>query len=61
MINPMATILSTAMMLEYLGMRKRSELIHNAVKKCIKERQVTPDLGGTLTTQEVTEAILKHL
>jgi homoisocitrate dehydrogenase len=55
--NPTATILASAMMLDYLGEKEQAVRLRNAVENCIAEGQVTPDLGGTLTTSEMTEKI----
>lgn len=60
-INPLATVLSAKLMLEYLGLTEQAQQLENAVIKTIEENQVTQDLGGTLTTQEVTENIIKNL
>jgi homoisocitrate dehydrogenase len=56
--NPIATFLAAAMMLEYLGEKEQSARLRNAVESCIAEGQVTPDLGGTLTTSEMTRAVI---
>jgi homoisocitrate dehydrogenase len=55
--NPTATFLATAMLLEHLGETEQAARLHNAVIACIAEGQVTPDLGGTLTTSGMTEAV----
>nr|MDO8078197.1 isocitrate/isopropylmalate dehydrogenase family protein [Candidatus Freyarchaeota archaeon] len=60
--NPTASILSSVMMLEYLGMRDKAEELENAVKEVYKEGKVlTPDMGGNSKTSDVTEAIIKKL
>jgi 3-isopropylmalate dehydrogenase len=60
--NPIATILSASMMLDWLGEREGAETIENAVMTILKEgKTLTPDLGGSATTVEVTEAVLKQL
>jgi len=60
--NPMATILSAKMMLNYLGEGKWAEKIEKAVVTVLKEgKHLTPDLGGDSTTHEVTEAIIEAL
>jgi homoisocitrate dehydrogenase len=56
--NPIATFLAAAMMLEYLSENEQSARLRNAVESCIAEGQVTPDLGGTLTTSEMTRAVI---
>ena len=56
--NPVAAILSAAMMLEWLGEKKASEKLETAVLKVLNDGIVrTPDLGGTNQTMEVAEAI----
>ena len=60
--NPMAAILSAKMMLNYLGENKWAERIENAVVTVLREgKYLTPDLGGTSTSHEVTEAIIDAL
>lgn len=56
--NPLAAILSAAMMLEHLGDVRAAESIHLAVRTLLSNTKTrTPDLGGTATTNEVGEAV----
>jgi isopropylmalate/isohomocitrate dehydrogenase-like protein len=60
--NPIAAILAAKMMLDYLGEGKWAERVENAVVTVLKEeKHLTPDLGGSSTTREVTEAIISML
>ena len=59
--NPIATILSAAMMLDHLKMNKEAEYIRNAVKKTVECKYLTPDLGGNMKTSEVTEKIIESI
>ena len=60
--NPVAAILSGALMIEYLGHHDAAERIRAAVAKVLKARRVrTPDLGGKATTDEVTAAIIRAM
>lgn len=60
--NPMACILCGVMLLRHLGERQAADRIHSAVIRVIKEsRTVTPDLGGTATTDEMANAIIAYL
>jgi len=59
--NPTATILASAMMLDYLGEKEQSANLRNAVENCIAEGQVTPDLGGVLTTTRMAEQVIQGL
>lgn len=59
--NPIATILATKMMLNYLGENKSAEKIENAVISAIENNMLTPDLQGTLNTKQVTDYIIGEL
>jgi len=60
--NPVGQILSGAMMLEFLGEKIAADLVSAAVRAVLAEgRALTPDLGGTGRTADVTEAILAKL
>ena len=60
--NPVATILSAAMMLEWLGLREAAALIQGAVRRVFTDRTArTRDMGGTLGTSEMTDAIISAL
>ncbi len=56
--NPMAQILTAAMMLRHLGENAAAADVDAAVQQLLEEGEiVTPDLGGTSTTQGVGDAI----
>jgi len=58
--NPLAAILSAAMMLEHLQLESAPDQIRNAVAGLLGgDGPRTPDLGGRATTQEVGDAVLK--
>ena len=59
--NPTAMFLATAMMLEYLNENEQASRLRKSVKTCIANRNVTPDLGGNLTTSEMTQAVISYL
>jgi homoisocitrate dehydrogenase len=59
--NPLATFLSTAMLLDYLGEPEPARRLEHAVNESIRLGQVTEDLGGQLTTEEATEAVINFL
>jgi homoisocitrate dehydrogenase len=59
--NPIATFLAAAMMLEYLNEGESAERLRNAVHDCITNGELTPDLGGSLTTRQVTERVIGRL
>jgi len=61
-VNPTATVLSAAWMLQYLGDEKAGNDIFNATEKVISEGKcVTYDLGGNSKTSEMTSEIIKYL
>jgi len=60
--NPLAAIRSAALMLRQLGYSDGANRIDKAVDAVIREgRVLTPDLGGSSTTQEVTDEVLKRI
>ena len=60
--NPLATILSAAMMLRYsLGHAEAADHIEKAVAKALSAGARSPDLGGSMTTQEMGDAVLASL
>ncbi|MBZ5596594.1 MAG: tartrate dehydrogenase [Acidobacteriia bacterium] len=61
-VNPLATILSAAMMLDHLGEADAARRVERAIADVLAEGPVrTPDLGGKSSTVEVTDAILDKL
>lgn len=60
--NPVGTILSAAMLLRHsLGLLDEAAAIETAVDQTITGGCRTADLGGSLSTKEMTHAILAHL
>ena len=61
-VNPMAMILSAAMMLDHLGLSGEAKAIERAVAAVLEAATIrTPDLGGANSTREVTEAVLARV
>jgi 3-isopropylmalate dehydrogenase len=59
--NPLAAILTAGMMLDFLGHGEEAIRVQTAVRSCLEADQVTPELGGTLTTQQVGDAVLARI
>lgn len=60
--NPVALLLSSAMMLRHLRFPTFADRLETAVKQVIQEGKYrTKDLGGDCTTQEVVDAVIKAL
>lgn len=59
--NPIAMILSGAMLLDYIGEQEAGETIRKAVESLLSDgiaEELTPDLGGKGTTNGIAEAII---
>ncbi|KFK40101.1 hypothetical protein AALP_AA3G330400 [Arabis alpina] len=60
--NPVALLLSSAMMLRHLQFPSFADRLETAVKRVISEGKCrTEDLGGNSTTQEVVDAVIANL
>lgn len=60
--NPSAFLLSSCMMLDDIGMKEQANQIRHALNCVFKEkRYLTFDLGGTSSTKEFVQAIIKYL
>jgi tartrate dehydrogenase/decarboxylase/D-malate dehydrogenase len=59
--NPLAAILSAAMMLDHLERPAAAKLIRGAVEQTLADGCQTPDLGGKLTTPQMGEAVTSRL
>ncbi len=55
--DPVAAVLSAAMMLDWLGEATAGEIVRQAVERVLASGQTTPDLGGNLSTSEVGRRI----
>jgi 3-isopropylmalate dehydrogenase len=59
--NPIGSILTLSMMLEYLGFQKLSDEVEEAVRAAVSENETTRDLGGELSTEQAGAAIISRL
>ena len=57
--NPIAAILSVKMMLEWAGFNVEAKTIGQAVNNVLDNGIITPDLGGSYSTLDVSNAITK--
>jgi len=61
-INPTATMLSAAMMLDYLGFGDAGERLRTATYKVYSEgATLTPDQGGSSSTDDLARAVASRL
>jgi 3-isopropylmalate dehydrogenase len=60
-VNPIGAILSASMMVRHLGHTEMANAIGGAVESAIRAGECTRDLGGSLSTGEVGDAVAKRL
>ena len=61
-VNPVATVLAGAWMLDYLGESENSKAIFEATEKVISEgKKVTYDMGGHAKSSEMVDEIIKKI
>ena len=59
--NPAATLFAAMLMLDYLEESKYANCMRQAVEACIASGKSTPDLGGELTTNQMTDSVVAYL
>ena len=59
--NPVATFWTACQMLDHLGESDAAARLMRAVEKVCEDSILTPDVGGTATTQEVTDAVCEAI
>ena len=59
--NPTASLLSAAMLLDYICRREEGRLLEKAVRNVIAEGHGTADIGGDESTEEFVERVLKRI
>lgn len=60
--NPCALMLAAGMMLDHMGMNAEAKRLHSAIRETVAAGdRVTPDLGGTGSTQSIAEAVYDRL
>lgn len=58
--NPLGSVLTSGMMLDFLGWPEEAARLKEAVRAALRENKVTPDLGGNLKTTEVGDWLATH-
>jgi tartrate dehydrogenase/decarboxylase/D-malate dehydrogenase len=61
MANPIATLWSVQMMLDFLGQEQAAAALMQAIEAVTAGRFFTHDLGGTAKTVEVTDRVLEEI
>ena len=57
--NPVGAVLSSALMLDYLGHTEAAKAIEEITARSLREGNCTPDLGGTMTTSQVGDLLAR--
>lgn len=61
-VNPLAMLLATRLMLDWLGEKEDARALENAVASVVKEGKVrTYDMGGTSSTLDMAKAVAARL
>jgi tartrate dehydrogenase/decarboxylase / D-malate dehydrogenase len=59
--NPIGAIWSASLLLDWLGLSAEAAAVYQAIESTTAAGVLTPDLGGSATTGQVTDAILERL
>ena len=59
--NPIAAVLSVAMLLDWLNKPEKARIVRETVEKSVLDGIMTPDLGGKASTLELTDSIVSHI
>ena len=59
--NPLGSVLTAGMLLEFLGWKTEALAVHSAVREALLENSLTPDLGGTKKTVEVGDWVAEYV
>src|SRR5215471_9935626 len=60
--NPIGTFWSASMMLEHLGQKTAADRLMRAIEKVTADPSLhTPDLGGSATTRQVADAVVRAI
>lgn len=61
-VNPIAMLITTKLMLDYLGEKEKADRLMNAIAKVIEEGKIrTYDMGGTSSTLDMAHAVAENL
>jgi 3-isopropylmalate dehydrogenase len=59
--NPFAAILTAAMMLDHCGLEPAASRVERAVIACLEAGETTVDMGGSLGTSQVGDAVARRV
>jgi len=59
--NPFGAVLTSGLLMEFLGWNDEAHALKAAVKSALADNLTTPDLGGSHTTAQVSDYLANHL
>jgi 3-isopropylmalate dehydrogenase len=59
--NPLGSVLTAGMLLDFLGWKAEALAVHSAVREALLKNYLTPDLGGTKKTVEVGDWLAEYV
>jgi isocitrate/isopropylmalate dehydrogenase len=59
--NPVAAVLTCALMLRHLGFDAEAGAVERAAGEAVRARECTADIGGSLSTAEAAHAIARRV
>lgn len=59
--NPFGAVLTSGLLLEFLGWAEEAQLLKQSVKSALQESVTTPDLGGDQSTLQVSDYLANHI
>ena len=59
--NPMAAVVTVALMLDHLGHGAAAQAVESAVQSALGDLKCTPDVGGELTTVQVGDHLAESV
>ena len=59
--NPFGAVLTSGLLMEFLGWNDQAHLLKQSVKSALNDNITTPDLGGSKSTAEVSDYLLNQI
>ena len=59
--NPFGAVLTSGLLMEFLGWNGEAQLLKQAVKSALHDNVTTPDLGGSKSTADLSDYLTNHI
>ena len=59
--NPFGAVLTSGLLMEFLGWNDEAHALKQSVKSALNDNITTPDLGGSKSTNEVSDYLTNHI